>query len=239
MADLAQLCADRGIWIHVDGAHAGAFLVSDMLRPRLAGIETVNSFSIDAHKTLFVPAMCTLLFYRDQKAALGAFTQEASYVFSEKGGTIDAFESGGVNFECTKRPGILNLWLCWAMYGREIFERKLDHLVHLIRTANDLLRQQPDFLVHHEPDTNILCFSHLPTSVADADRGTFQTALHAALMRDGRFAFSKTDLDGEPVLRLVIMNHSITSADIAAAIDGIRHTGASLLASRALLPSTN
>ena len=75
---LADLAAETGAWLHVDGAHAGAFLVSDVLRPRLAGIERADSLCLDAHKTLFVPAACTLLFYRDRSAADSAFAQAAT-----------------------------------------------------------------------------------------------------------------------------------------------------------------
>jgi L-2,4-diaminobutyrate decarboxylase len=187
LAALARVCAERKIWFHVDGAHAGAFIVSDSLRPRLAGIELADSFCIDAHKTMFIPAMCTLLFYRNAAVASGAFEQKASYVFSDLASDIDTFESGGLNFECTKRPGIVNLWITWAMYGRQIFERKLDHLVHQTRSAYEMLQAQPDFVVHHEPDANILCFSHHPENLPIYDRDAFQLALHTALLQDGRF----------------------------------------------------
>jgi L-2,4-diaminobutyrate decarboxylase len=231
---LAKICVERSIWFHVDGAHAGAFIVSDSLRPRLAGIELADSFCIDAHKTMFIPAMCTLLFYRNAATAGAAFSTRASYVFSDPASEIDHFESGGLNFECTKRPGVLNLWITWAMYGRQIFERKLDHLVYHAQVAHDLLQAQPDFVVHHEPDANILCFSHYPANLPIVERGAFQTTLHEALLKDGRFFLSKTDLDGLPVLRLVIMNHAIRSADITAMIDAIRSIANGLIAARTL-----
>jgi L-2,4-diaminobutyrate decarboxylase len=231
---LAKICVERSIWFHVDGAHAGAFIVSDRLRPRLAGIELADSFCIDAHKTMFIPAMCTLLFYRKAATAGAAFSTRASYVFSDPASEIDHFESGGLNFECTKRPGVLNLWITWAMYGRQIFERKLDHLVYHAQVAHDLLQAQPDFVVHHEPDANILCFSHYPANLPIVERGAFQTTLHEALLKDGRFFLSKTDLDGLPVLRLVSMNHAIRSADITAMIDAIRSIANGLIAARTL-----
>jgi L-2,4-diaminobutyrate decarboxylase len=231
---LAKICAERSIWFHVDGAHAGAFIVSDSLRPRLAGIELADSFCIDAHKTMFIPAMCTLLFYRNGATAGAAFASRASYVFSDPTSEIDHFESGGLNFECTKRPGVLSLWVAWAMYGRQIFERKLNHLVYLTQVTHDLLQAQPDYVVHNEPDANILCFSHYPANLPIGERGAFQTALHEALLKDGRFFLSKTDLDGLPVLRLVIMNHAISSADITAMIDAIRSIANGLIAARTL-----
>lgn len=226
---LAEICVARSIWFHVDGAHAGAFIVSDNLRPRLAGIELADSFCIDAHKTMFIPAVCTLLFFRNSTAAGDAFATRAPYVFSDPASEIDHFESGGLNFECTKRPGVLNLWIAWAMYGRQIFERKLDHMVSQAQAAHDLLQAQPDFVVHHEPDANIVCFSHHPADLPIGERGAFQIELHEALLRDGRFFLSKTDLDGLPVLRLVIMNHAIRSAEIMAMIEGIRSIATGLI----------
>lgn len=238
MAELSALARARNIWLHVDGAHAGAFLVSDELRPRLAGLELADSFCLDAHKTLFVPAMCTLLFYRNRHAAEGAFAQEASYVFSDPMSEISSIESGGVNFECTKRPGILNLWLAWAMYGRGVFESKLNHLVALTGLAHDIISDQNDFEAMHEPQSNILCFRHIPAAVPEGRVDEFQLDLHAWLIRDGRFFISKSDFDGLPVLRLVFMNHEIEGADILALLQEIRRAGQEILLSRAS-PSTN
>ncbi len=80
--ELADYARSKGIWLHVDAAHCGAYLLSDKLRPHLRGIERADSFCIDAHKTLFVPALCTLLFYRDRQKARSAFSQDASYVLT-------------------------------------------------------------------------------------------------------------------------------------------------------------
>src|SRR6202000_2697118 len=108
-------------WFHVDAAHNGAFLVSDRLRERLKGLELADSFCLDAHKTLFVPGLCTLLFYRDPTAARVAFPERPSYLFDPLEDEMSLFQSGVKNFECTKRPSILNLWLMWALYGRQFF----------------------------------------------------------------------------------------------------------------------
>ncbi|MCE7796693.1 pyridoxal-dependent decarboxylase [Sphingobium sufflavum] len=227
---LAHLARERGAWLHVDAAHNGAFLLSDRLRGRLAGIELADSFCLDAHKTLFVPAMCTLLFYRERGLAATAFPQKASYVLDPQEDEMSRFESGTQNFECTKRPAILNLWLAWALFGRRFFEEKLDYLTELTDFAHDQLNDLCDFAVAHRPESNILCFTHRPPGVAAADLGRLQLELRNRIRADGRYFISKVDLDGETVLRIVLMNHRIGRADIAGLVEEIRQQAAAIIA---------
>ena len=59
LKELSELAIKYKAWFHVDAAHSGSFLVSDQLRNRVAGLTYADSFCLDAHKTLFVPAACT------------------------------------------------------------------------------------------------------------------------------------------------------------------------------------
>lgn len=222
---LADFAAAEGIWLHVDGAHGGAFLVSDQLRPRVKGLERADSLCIDAHKTLFVPGVCTLLFYRDKDKAETAFAQKASYVFDKKEDIMVQFESGSKNFECTKRPSILNLWLVWALYGRSVFAEKLDYLVDLTMDIYHYLSEQPDFTVIHQPEANILCFEHSPPDLDPALLSTLQLELRDRIRAEGRYFLSKVEIDGRNVLRLVMMNHEIDLDDVIAMLDEVRRLG--------------
>jgi len=226
---LADLARSRGAWLHVDAAHNGALLVSDRYQHRVQGLELADSFCLDAHKTLFMPAACTLLFYRERGVAETAFPQKASYVFDPEEDEISRFESGVRNFECTKRPAILNLWITWALYGRRFFEAKLDYLVDLTRAAHDLLSVLPDFEVAHEPESNILCFTHRPEGSAGLDIDRLQLELRNRVRDAGRYFVSKVDLDGATVLRIVMMNHGISLKDIAGLVEEIRRHGRAIV----------
>ena len=65
LAGIADICAERRLWLHVDGAYGGAALCAPSARPRFAGIERSDSFSIDPHKWLFAPYDAGALVYRD------------------------------------------------------------------------------------------------------------------------------------------------------------------------------
>src|SRR5690606_38977711 len=52
---IAQVAAAEGLWLHVDAAYGGAFLLCEEGRRILAGIERSDSTIIDPHKGLFLP----------------------------------------------------------------------------------------------------------------------------------------------------------------------------------------
>lgn len=231
--ELGDLARERNIWLHVDGAHGASLLVSDTLRGRLEGIEKADSIAWDAHKMLFVPAPCTMLFYRDKEDSLGAFRQQASYVFDEEPDPYAELDSGGRNFECTKRPMIMALWTLWAMHGRALFAEKIEYLCALTQDVHRILLDEPDFEPVHRPQANILCFRHRPTDLPEADVHRFQVAIRNRIKSEGTYFISKVNIDGVAALRVVIMNHQITAEHVRALLGEIRRVGRALLAGTA------
>ncbi|MFI6300021.1 pyridoxal phosphate-dependent decarboxylase family protein [Nonomuraea sp. NPDC050790] len=223
--DLAGLAAERGIWLHVDGAHGASLLVSDKLRRRLRGIEKADSLTWDAHKMMFTPAPCTLLFYRDKEKGLNAFKQRASYVFDEDPDVFTALDSGGKTIECTKRPMIMPLWALWAMYGRALFAEKIEYLCALARSAHRMLLAEPDFETAHYPESNILCFRYRPGELSREETHRLQVAVRDRVKHRGNFFISKVDIDGVAALRVVLMNHLITHEHFRMLLTEIRTVG--------------
>src|SRR3990170_4083054 len=80
LAGVAEVCRERGLWMHVDGAYGGAGLAAPSVRDLFAGIEHADSFIVDPHKWLFAPYDCCALVYRDPVLARAAHTQKAGYL---------------------------------------------------------------------------------------------------------------------------------------------------------------
>ncbi|WP_320779183.1 pyridoxal phosphate-dependent decarboxylase family protein [Streptomyces sp. CRN 30] len=223
--ELAAVARERGLWLHVDGAHGASLLVSDALRHKLRGIDQVDSLAWDAHKMMFVPAPCTLLFYRDREHSLGAFRQTASYVFDEQPSMYTELDSGAKNFECTKRPMIMTLWVLWAMYGKALFAEKIEYLCRLTQDAHAILEEQTDFETLHRPEANIICFRYRPDWIGDAELAEFQVDIRNRVKQRGLFFISKVDVDGVAALRVVMMNHQVTTDHFHLLLDEIRKAG--------------
>lgn len=226
---LGAIAEEKNIWLHIDGAHGGSLIVSDRLRHKLKGVEKADSFIIDAHKMMFVPAACTLLFYKNKEKSYGAFRQEASYVFEKEPDVYTAFDSAEKNFECTKRPLIMNLWVLWALYGRALFAEKIEYLCQLAEQAYHILESELDFETIHQPEANILCFRYRPSNWDEQAFPNFQLALRNRLREEGKFFISKVDIDGQTALRVVFMNHQIDSDCFRLLLHEIRAVGQELL----------
>jgi L-2,4-diaminobutyrate decarboxylase len=228
--ELAGVAAARGIWLHVDGAHGASLLVSDALRHRLRGIEKADSLTWDAHKLMFVPAPCTMLFYRDARDAPGAFHRStASYVSDEEPDAHCEFDNGDKNVECTKRPMIMPLWTLWAMYGRALFAEKIEHLCRTAYEAYRVLLDDPDFETLHQPEANILCFRYRPQGIDDDRVHRLQLRIRKQVRLAGRFFISKVNVRGVAALRVVLMNHQVTPEHFRMLLAEIRTTGERLL----------
>lgn len=223
---LADIARERGLWLHIDGCHGASLLLSDRLRDRLRGVEYADSLSWDAHKMLFVPSPCSLLFYKDREKAARAFQESASYVKSDTG---EEYGNGELNFECTKRPSVMNLWTVWAIYGRELFATRVERLCALCMEAWKTLSVQTDFETLHKPEMNILCFRYMPKARPKAmSANEYQLAIREGVCRRGRFFISKTRLGGMVALRVVIMNNRHSTGTFSELLDEIRSVGKEL-----------
>lgn len=227
--ELAEITQEKNIWFHVDGAHGASLLVADKHRHKLKGIEKADSFIWDAHKMMFVPAPCTLLFYKNKEKSYGAFHQEASYVFEKKPDIYTEFDSAEKNFECTKRPMIMALWVLWALYGKSVFADKIEYLCELTWQAYRTLQRQQDFTVLHKPEANILVFQYLPQNFNAIIFPDFQVAIRNRIKSDGTFFISKVDINNTGALRVVFMNHEADIRHFNMLLDEIRRAGQALL----------
>src|SRR5258705_439583 len=52
---IADIAERENLWLHVDGAYGGFFMVTETGRSALAGIERAHSITLDPHKGLCLP----------------------------------------------------------------------------------------------------------------------------------------------------------------------------------------
>lgn len=228
--EIADVAHRRKIWMHVDGAHGGSVLVSERFRSKLKGLARADSFIIDAHKMLFVPTACTMLFYKNRDRSSCAFKQNASYVFNKDVDIdVSAFDSAGKNFECTKRPAIVNLWATWALYGKSLFAKKIEYLIGLAQDFYAYLSKEIDFEAIHNPELNIMCFRYAPQGVPRHLLSKLQDGIRNRINQDNRFFVSKVDIDGVAAIRVVFMNHLITRHHYMSLVSEIRKVGQVLI----------
>ena len=55
---LADVCAEAGVWLHVDGAYGLPAATTPSAGHLFAGLDRADSVTLDAHKWLYLPKAC-------------------------------------------------------------------------------------------------------------------------------------------------------------------------------------
>ncbi|MCA9055708.1 MAG: hypothetical protein KDA75_17835, partial [Planctomycetaceae bacterium] len=224
-----DVCERHRVWLHVDAAHGGGAIFSPRYRSLLDGLERADSFICDAHKMLFVPALCAFIFYKQRDHRFAAFQQDAPYLYDPSApGAIAEFDSGLATLECTKRAAAFGLWGLWSLFGPDLFTDLVETTFDLGRRFWELLRETDDFQPLHEPQCNIVCFRYVPAKLQDAPLetiGRFNRDIRRRLIESGRFYIVQTNINGVAALRLTVMNPLTTEDDLRQLLAAIRDIG--------------
>jgi L-2,4-diaminobutyrate decarboxylase len=231
---VADACGEHGVWLHVDAAHGASFALSANHRHRLAGIERADSLSWDPHKMLWMPISAGAVLVRDGRHLEAAFRQRAPYLFHARPGEDRSPDAGRMTLQCSRRFDALKVWVALRHHGTAFFGALLDGVVERTATLHRMLLVADDFEPSHAPESNILCFRHLPGEVRELpepERDVFQAELRARYNASGRGWITSTVLEGRRVLRVTLINPATGDMHLEALLEGLRDTGSGILAS--------
>lgn len=235
--ELADACAARGLWLHVDGAHGAAAALSPRHRPLLAGIERADSVVWDLHKLLAMPALSTGVLFADGRRSYEAFAQEASYLYSA--GRADAseewFNLGLRTLECTKRMMSLIAYATLRAHGEATFRAYVERVFALGAALAARIDAADDLELLVPPDGNIVCWRWRPPGGPSPGPAldALQAALRRRLVERGRCYVVQTRLPAGLVLRAALMNPLTEDEDLDAMLTEVRRAGEAALGAEA------
>jgi L-2,4-diaminobutyrate decarboxylase len=202
LAGVAEVCAERGVWMHVDGAYGGAGLLAPSVRSLFDGIERADSFIVDPHKWLFAPFDACALLYRDAALARTAHVQEASYLDSLN--ATAEWNASDYAHHLTRRARGLPLWFSLATYGTDTYRDAMETVLGVTRATAEEIRRHPDLELLMEPELSVVLFRRVGWGSDDYERWWRRVL-------DAQIAFVQpTSWQGEKVARLCFVNPKTT-----------------------------
>lgn len=225
---IGRLCDERGLWLHVDGAHGASALFSERHRHRVAGIHRARSLAWDPHKMMLLPLSAGVVLVRHERELDAAFAQRAPYLFHGADGER-IWDQGVRSFQCSRRVDAIKLWVALQRYGARGIGAVYDRLCQTTQELHTALAADARFQVLHAPECNILCFRFLGRgrrSGAALDQLNFE--LRQRYNRSGAGWITTTMLGGQRVLRVTVMNPRTGASEIAALLEGLAREGTAL-----------
>jgi aromatic-L-amino-acid decarboxylase len=212
LAALAEVCATRGVWLHVDGAYGLPAAATPSAGHRFAGLDRADSATVDAHKWLYVPKACSVLLVRHADILATTFSHHESYMphDDEQMHPVDR------TLEYSRPLRALKLWLAFTVHGADAIRGAIERNLQQAALLAELIEAAPELELLVRPQLSAVCFRVPPPPGADPLRH------NAELLRDvnadGRILLAGADVDGIPCLRACIVNHRTTDDDVRAIV---------------------
>ncbi|MFG2266788.1 lysine decarboxylase DesA [Streptomyces sp. NPDC048720] len=219
LPEIAGLCAQYGVWMHVDAAYGCGLLASLKHRDRIDGIERADSVTVDYHKSFFQPVSSSAVLVRDA-ATLRHATYHAEYLNPRR--MVDERIPNQVDksLQTTRRFDALKLWLTLRTMGADGVGQLFDEVCELARQGWRLLAADPRYDVVVEPSLSTLVFRYVPAAVTDpAETDRANLYARKALFASGDAVVAGTKVGGRQYLKFTLLNPETTTADIAAVLD--------------------
>ena len=219
---LSELCREEQLWFHVDGAYGALGILSPILAPRLAGIESADSIALDFHKWGQVPYDAGFLLVRDGDRHRDTFAAPAAYLRRETRGL-----AAGSAWPCDLGPDLsrgfraLKTWFTLKTYGTERLGAIIARTCALAGYLETRVRAEPRLELLAPVQLNIVCFRY---RAADANKVNGDIVID--IQESGIAAPSTTLLDGQLAIRAAIVNHRTDTCDIDALIAAVLEFGA-------------
>jgi len=234
---IAEICAARDLWLHVDGCYGGSALFSPRERHRLAGVERAHSFAWNLHKMMGMTQQCSVLLLRDPDQLGPCFSARANYLFQPDKPYAE-LDTGDRTFQCARRNDVLKLWLTWKARGDAGFAARVERAVDLAAHARDHIARHDAFAPVVAGDFTNVCFIWVPPPLRPFDGSEAARArihdvtaqLKGALQRSGVAMLSHMPVAGLNAFRLLVMNPDVTEADIETTLGTIDGLGRDLVA---------
>ncbi|HEX2140122.1 MAG TPA: pyridoxal-dependent decarboxylase [Woeseiaceae bacterium] len=219
IADIAEIANSEGLWLHVDAAYGGAFLLCEQGRRALDGIGQSDSAVIDPHKGLFLPFGSGALVVRERERLAAANRYHANYMQDAFGPGVE-LSPADLSPELSRPFRGLRLWLPLKLFGLAPFRAALEEKLLLAQYFHARLSELPGWEVGPAPDLSVVTYRYRPDR---GDPDDFNRRLIAAVQDDGRVFLSSTSLQGRFTLRLAVLHFRTHLAEIDLALDLLQY----------------
>jgi aromatic-L-amino-acid/L-tryptophan decarboxylase len=219
--EIARICREHGIWLHVDAAMSGTAALCPEFRHIHRGVELADSYCFNPHKWMFTNFDCDVFYVADRKALIQTLSVLPEYLRNQ------ATESGAVidyrdwQIPLGRRFRALKLWFVLRHYGIAGLQHHVRQHVSLAQQFAQWVRQDDRFELAAPAPLNLVCFRHKAGDAANRH-------LMDRLNRSGALYLTHTKLNDRLTLRFCVGQTNTQARHVEQAWKRIQREAASL-----------
>src|SRR6476660_8173491 len=240
VAEIARLCREEKMWLHIDGAYGGGFTIVPEYEWIAEGWSEADSIIINPHKTLFVPLDFSILYVRDIERLRRVFSLVPEYL---RGDTIET-ERNYMDYgiQLGRRFRALKAWVIWRSLGRAGVVARLREQIRLADLLAEWIKKDDWFELSAQPSMGVVCFRFVGAAAPSPRLDTAARGRAGSIDRideinsdiverinaSGRAYLTQTKLRGRTVMRIGLGNVLTTEEHLRKGWEIIEETASNL-----------
>ena len=219
--EIAEICSNHKIWLHVDAAWGGSCLFSAKHRYLIDGIELADSVCWDAHKMMGIPLICSAFLIKRPEILrkICSHGNVAHYLFL---GDAEQVDLGRMSLQCGRRNDALKLFLAWREKGDAGWARQVERYIELADRLESKVNEHSNLEMMSSRVWSNVCLRY---TTANANLNHLNQQIRNRLVKAGNFMISQSKIGDETILRPVIANPHITEETIDDLVEEITRIG--------------
>ena len=202
IGEVARICQDEKIWLHIDAAYGGGFAMVPEYQWVRKGWEMADSIVINPHKTVFVPLDFSVLYVRGLERLRRVFTLVPEVL---RGDTIEG-EKNYMDYgiQLGRRFRALKAWVIWRSLGRAGVVARLEEQIRLVNLVADWINADKRFELSAQVSMGVVCFRFIDFDENKLDK--LNSDIVERVNASGRAYLTQTTLRGRTVMRIGLGN---------------------------------
>ncbi len=226
--EIAEICKENNIWLHIDGSWGGTALLSSKHRALIAGSEYSDSFTWCAHKGMAQPLMCTAILFKDTTILFNINNVEGTqYLFHGNDGIEP--DLGRQSLQCGRRVDSLKLWLTWKYYGDKGYEKNINHIFDMAQYAKNKVLSSKNLRLISDVQFLNICFQIHPKGLEEKLVDEFTLQVRNRLYENGMAMVNYAEVEGKTCIRLVTVNYDLSTVHLDQFFTDIEQTSKEIL----------
>jgi glutamate/tyrosine decarboxylase-like PLP-dependent enzyme len=219
LPELAGICREQGIWLHVDGAYGAFACLTERGREALAGLDLADSITLDPHKWLYQPIEVGALLVRDGSRLRRGFEISMDFLEDAAAGESEVNLSDR-GLQLTRSSRALKVWVSLRHFGVAAFRSAIDRSIDLALHAQAAIEASPELELMTPASLGVVTFRRHPAGVDDeAVLERVNASLAEQIEEGGEVFLSSARVAGRYALRLCILNHSTSQVEVDRALE--------------------